>query len=218
MTLALRPPFYPSLLFHFSLNPSVLLFGPLPTLASTHELPTDVFYKIDTKTEKMTQDVKTDEDEAVSSDEVVSDVDCREAGNQGLRGGLGILIPNRGSRNSTWDINSCVLLANALQHQAHIRSRGGNSGRMARREMRNAPAAVRLEFNNHFSVSPFHFLFLLSQTHIQVLFLHGLSLTFGESYFVQWELVKEDYQRFDCFPEGNADQGKCLAKGCIWEV
>lgn len=71
---------------------------------------------------------------------------------------------------------------------------------------------------SHLSTSFFSFYITHTHTHIQVLFLHGLSLTFGESYFLEWELVREEYQRFDCFPEGGADQGKCLARGCIWEV
>ncbi|XP_028274772.1 maltase-glucoamylase, intestinal [Parambassis ranga] len=51
----------------------------------------------------------------------------------------------------------------------------------------------------------------------QVLFLHGLSLTLGESYFVKWELPADDSQRFDCYPEENADEAKCKARGCIWK-
>lgn len=46
----------------------------------------------------------------------------------GLCGESGIPIPNRGSGNSAWDINSRVLLANESQHRASIRSRGGKSG------------------------------------------------------------------------------------------
>ncbi|XP_068173302.1 sucrase-isomaltase, intestinal [Antennarius striatus] len=51
----------------------------------------------------------------------------------------------------------------------------------------------------------------------QVLFLRGLSLTLGETYLVQWDLVVADYQRFDCHPEEHADEAKCKARGCIWE-
>ncbi|XP_022623710.1 maltase-glucoamylase, intestinal-like [Seriola dumerili] len=51
----------------------------------------------------------------------------------------------------------------------------------------------------------------------EVLFLTGLSLTLGETYLVQWELVEEDYQRFDCHPEEHADEAKCKARGCIWK-
>ncbi|XP_040902104.1 maltase-glucoamylase, intestinal isoform X2 [Toxotes jaculatrix] len=50
----------------------------------------------------------------------------------------------------------------------------------------------------------------------KVLFLTGLSLTLGETYTVQWELVAEEYQRFDCYPEENSDEAKCKARGCIW--
>ncbi|GLD74046.1 sucrase-isomaltase, intestinal [Lates japonicus] len=51
----------------------------------------------------------------------------------------------------------------------------------------------------------------------EVLFLSGLSLTLGETYLVRWELVTEEYQRFDCYPEEHADEAKCKARGCIWE-
>ncbi|XP_070684825.1 sucrase-isomaltase, intestinal [Pempheris klunzingeri] len=51
----------------------------------------------------------------------------------------------------------------------------------------------------------------------KVLFLRGLSLTLGESYLVKWELMVEEYQRFDCHPEENADKAKCKARGCLWE-
>lgn len=52
----------------------------------------------------------------------------------------------------------------------------------------------------------------------QVLFLHGLSLMLGQTYVVQWDTMAEDYQRFDCHPEENADEAKCKARGCIWKV
>ncbi|XP_068602006.1 sucrase-isomaltase, intestinal [Brachionichthys hirsutus] len=51
----------------------------------------------------------------------------------------------------------------------------------------------------------------------EVLFLQSLSLTLGETYSVQWELVLADYQRFDCHPEEHGDEAKCKARGCIWE-
>lgn len=51
-----------------------------------------------------------------------------------------------------------------------------------------------------------------------MLFLRGLSLTLGETYKVQWNQVMEEYQRFDCHPEELADEAKCKARGCIWEV
>uniref|UniRef100_A0A3Q3J6K2 alpha-glucosidase n=2 Tax=Monopterus albus TaxID=43700 RepID=A0A3Q3J6K2_MONAL len=47
----------------------------------------------------------------------------------------------------------------------------------------------------------------------KVLSLHGLSLTLGETYQVEWEA----YQRFDCHPEENPTVAKCEARGCIWE-
>ncbi|XP_032365998.1 maltase-glucoamylase, intestinal [Etheostoma spectabile] len=51
----------------------------------------------------------------------------------------------------------------------------------------------------------------------KVMFLHGRSLTLGETYVVQWELDPKETQRFDCYPEENADEAKCKARGCIWE-
>lgn len=35
---------------------------------------------------------------------------------------------------------------------------------------------------------------------------------------VQWELDPKESQRFDCYPEQHADEAKCKARGCIWEV
>lgn len=52
----------------------------------------------------------------------------------------------------------------------------------------------------------------------QVLFLGGLSLSLGDNHLVTWELLPEDSQRFNCHPEDNADESKCLARGCIWKV
>ena len=59
-----------------------------------------------------------------------------------------------------------------------------------------------------------------THTHTQVLTLQGLGLALGDTYIVAWELdpVEEAYQRFDCHPEENADEAKCKARGCIWEV
>ncbi|XP_077421965.1 sucrase-isomaltase, intestinal [Vanacampus margaritifer] len=51
----------------------------------------------------------------------------------------------------------------------------------------------------------------------QVLFLRRLSLTLGETYLVLWDLVLEEYQRFDCHPEEHADEAKCKARGCVWK-
>ncbi|KAG8002120.1 Maltase-glucoamylase, partial [Nibea albiflora] len=39
----------------------------------------------------------------------------------------------------------------------------------------------------------------------------------GETYLVKWELIVEEYQRFDCHPEEAADEAKCKARGCIWK-
>uniref|UniRef100_A0A8C5HXG7 alpha-glucosidase n=1 Tax=Gouania willdenowi TaxID=441366 RepID=A0A8C5HXG7_GOUWI len=54
--------------------------------------------------------------------------------------------------------------------------------------------------------------------HTQVLFLRNLNLTLGETYLVEWKVLPEDYHRFDCYPENNADEAKCTARGCIWKV
>uniref|UniRef100_A0A8C6NTV2 alpha-glucosidase n=1 Tax=Nothobranchius furzeri TaxID=105023 RepID=A0A8C6NTV2_NOTFU len=51
-----------------------------------------------------------------------------------------------------------------------------------------------------------------------VLFLHGLSLTLGETYLVRWDMEDEELQRFNCHPEENADEAKCKSRGCIWKV
>lgn len=52
----------------------------------------------------------------------------------------------------------------------------------------------------------------------QVLFLKNLSLALGETYQVKWDMKPADYDRFDCHPEEGADEAKCKARGCIWEV
>ncbi|KAM7399513.1 hypothetical protein PAMP_018780 [Pampus punctatissimus] len=51
----------------------------------------------------------------------------------------------------------------------------------------------------------------------KVMFLSGLSLTFGETYLVEWDLEVEENPRIDCHPEEHADEAKCKARGCIWE-
>ncbi|KAK5608749.1 hypothetical protein CRENBAI_020963 [Crenichthys baileyi] len=50
----------------------------------------------------------------------------------------------------------------------------------------------------------------------QVLFLYSLSLTLGESYTIHWER-HEELERFDCYPEENADETKCKDRGCLWK-
>ncbi|XP_058489999.1 sucrase-isomaltase, intestinal [Solea solea] len=50
----------------------------------------------------------------------------------------------------------------------------------------------------------------------QVLFLTGLTLALGETYVLQWELAEKEKNRFDCYPEEDADENKCKARGCIW--
>lgn len=35
---------------------------------------------------------------------------------------------------------------------------------------------------------------------------------------MKWEIKEEEYQRLDCYPEENADEEKCKARGCVWRV
>ncbi|KAM7413361.1 hypothetical protein PAMA_020650 [Pampus argenteus] len=51
----------------------------------------------------------------------------------------------------------------------------------------------------------------------KVMSLSGLSLTFGDTYLVEWELEVEEIPRINCHPEEHADEAKCKARGCIWE-
>lgn len=53
---------------------------------------------------------------------------------------------------------------------------------------------------------------------VQVLFLSNLSMSLGLFHSVRWKLPQEDLQRFDCYPDGNANETECLARGCIWKV
>ncbi|KAM4771410.1 sucrase-isomaltase, intestinal [Rhinophrynus dorsalis] len=52
----------------------------------------------------------------------------------------------------------------------------------------------------------------------KVIHITGLQLTLGESYTVEWNQVANDIERFDCHPEPNADESKCISRGCIWQV
>uniref|UniRef100_A0A087Y481 alpha-glucosidase n=1 Tax=Poecilia formosa TaxID=48698 RepID=A0A087Y481_POEFO len=52
----------------------------------------------------------------------------------------------------------------------------------------------------------------------QVLFLSNLGLSLGESYTVQFDMISDELQRFDCHPEDNADETKCKARGCLWQT
>ncbi|CAN9511486.1 unnamed protein product [Ophioblennius macclurei] len=51
----------------------------------------------------------------------------------------------------------------------------------------------------------------------EVLFLRGLSLTLGETYLVEWQEKPEEYERFNCHPEKDADEATCKARGCEWK-
>lgn len=57
-----------------------------------------------------------------------------------------------------------------------------------------------------------------TSSNTQVLLLHGLALTLGDTYVVQWEAAPEENQRIDCHPEENANEMTCRARGCIWKV
>ncbi|XP_039865377.1 sucrase-isomaltase, intestinal-like [Simochromis diagramma] len=46
----------------------------------------------------------------------------------------------------------------------------------------------------------------------KVLTLQNLDLILGETYVVEWKVL-----RINCHPEDNADQAKCEARGCIWD-
>ncbi|KAL3992154.1 werner syndrome ATP-dependent helicase [Sarotherodon galilaeus] len=46
----------------------------------------------------------------------------------------------------------------------------------------------------------------------KVLTLQKLDLILGETYVVEWKVL-----RINCHPEDNADQAKCEARGCIWD-
>ncbi|XP_029026154.1 sucrase-isomaltase, intestinal-like [Betta splendens] len=50
----------------------------------------------------------------------------------------------------------------------------------------------------------------------KVLFLYGLSLTLGETYVVQWDVAREEYQRINCHPEDVPDEATCKNRGCLW--
>ncbi|XP_068137043.1 sucrase-isomaltase, intestinal [Hyperolius riggenbachi] len=55
----------------------------------------------------------------------------------------------------------------------------------------------------------------------KVLHITGLQLTLGESYTVEWDQFGSggltDSEKFDCHPEPDANEQKCIARGCIWE-
>lgn len=50
----------------------------------------------------------------------------------------------------------------------------------------------------------------------QVAHIKGLKLELGVAYTVEWTLAL-DVERFDCYPEENANQEKCEARNCIWK-
>ncbi|KAM6946338.1 sucrase-isomaltase, intestinal [Aplochiton taeniatus] len=40
----------------------------------------------------------------------------------------------------------------------------------------------------------------------------------NSSYTLQWTGAEDESQRFDCHPESNADEAKCIARGCVWKL
>uniref|UniRef100_A0A672GPS6 P-type domain-containing protein n=1 Tax=Salarias fasciatus TaxID=181472 RepID=A0A672GPS6_SALFA len=40
----------------------------------------------------------------------------------------------------------------------------------------------------------------------------------SDSYLVEWGTKSEEYDRFNCHPEDDADEAKCKARGCEWKV
>ncbi|XP_075058176.1 sucrase-isomaltase, intestinal [Mixophyes fleayi] len=56
--------------------------------------------------------------------------------------------------------------------------------------------------------------------HYQVLHITGLQLALGESYTVEWDQLGagslSDSEKFDCHPEPDANESKCINRGCIW--
>lgn len=68
------------------------------------------------------------------------------------------------------------------------------------------PVVMRVKF---FVISPFP----------QVALITGLDLVLGEAYTVEWDLITEDIEKIDCYPDQNgASKEKCIARGCAWEV
>ncbi|KAJ7995347.1 hypothetical protein DPEC_G00243620 [Dallia pectoralis] len=73
-----------------------------------------------------------------------------------------------------------------------------------------APLSVSVTVGD--AVTPVIFSYVAEK---QVLYLTGLNLKLGGNYTVSWN--QPEYQRFDCYPEPNADEAKCLARGCLWK-
>ncbi|XP_060052707.1 maltase-glucoamylase isoform X2 [Erinaceus europaeus] len=54
---------------------------------------------------------------------------------------------------------------------------------------------------------------------LQVAHITELNLVLGEEYTMEWKLVMRDEEKIDCYPDQDgANEAKCLARGCAWEV
>lgn len=61
--------------------------------------------------------------------------------------------------------------------------------------------------------------FLVTFPFPQVAIITGLDLVLGEAYTVEWELMTDDVEKIDCYPdEDGATENKCTARGCAWMV
>uniref|UniRef100_A0A8C5Q0B1 alpha-glucosidase n=1 Tax=Leptobrachium leishanense TaxID=445787 RepID=A0A8C5Q0B1_9ANUR len=52
----------------------------------------------------------------------------------------------------------------------------------------------------------------------QVLTITGLQIALGEPFTVEWDQILSEYEKFDCHPQPDADEAKCVALGCIWQA
>uniref|UniRef100_A0A671L8G9 alpha-glucosidase n=1 Tax=Sinocyclocheilus anshuiensis TaxID=1608454 RepID=A0A671L8G9_9TELE len=77
-----------------------------------------------------------------------------------------------------------------------------------------APALVRVSDGN--TVITLNVSQINHDSSTQVLHLENLELDLGKDYTVNWE--SKISVNIDCYPEGDENQAKCEARGCIWEV
>uniref|UniRef100_A0A671L1X5 alpha-glucosidase n=1 Tax=Sinocyclocheilus anshuiensis TaxID=1608454 RepID=A0A671L1X5_9TELE len=76
-----------------------------------------------------------------------------------------------------------------------------------------APALVRVSDGN--TVITLNVSQINHDSSTQVLHLENLELDLGKDYTVNWE--SKISVNIDCYPEGDENQAKCEARGCIWE-